>query len=168
MPFVPGFRTWLTVVVLGCVAALCAAVGAAGPGAALFTPVAHSTLVTLEAAGSAEGLSLRVRRTQGAAPLSVTDLAVSVGGRKSAATRRADGTWFVPWPGPVRSGELEVIITHDGIREALSGSLPPPLTGGSAPAADGGLLHGHKQMAWWLLNIAIVLIAAIAISRRMS
>jgi hypothetical protein len=26
----------------------------------------------------------------------------------------------------------------------------------------------HKQLAWWILNIVIVLIAAIAISRRMS
>jgi hypothetical protein len=26
----------------------------------------------------------------------------------------------------------------------------------------------HKQLFWWLLNIAIVAIAAIAISRRMS
>jgi len=171
MPLVPGIRTWLTVVVLGCVAALCVAVGAAGAAAPAFTPVARSTLVTLEAAGSAEGLSLRVRRTQGGEPLSVTDLAVSVGGRKSPATRRADGTWFAPWPGPGRGGELEVIVVHEGIREELTGSLPPPVAGGSgsAPAAGGGgLLHGHKQMAWWLLNIAIVLIAAIAISRRMS
>ena len=38
--------------------------------------------------------------------------------------------------------------------------------------ADGGtvahLLGDHKQLAWWILNIAIVLIAAIAISRRLS
>jgi hypothetical protein len=29
-------------------------------------------------------------------------------------------------------------------------------------------MRDHKQLAWWILNIAIVLIAAIAISRRMS
>jgi len=170
MPLVRGIWTWLTVVVLGC-AALCAA-GADAPAAPAFTPVAHSALVTLEAAGSAEGLSLRVRRTQGEAPLPVTDLVVSVGGRKSPATRRADGTWSVPWPGPGpgHGGELEVVVAHDGIREVLSGSLPPPVAGttGSAPAAGSGALHDHKQVLWWILNIAIVLIAAIAISRRMS
>ena len=30
------------------------------------------------------------------------------------------------------------------------------------------VLRDHKQMAWWILNITIVLIAAIAISRRLS
>ena len=30
------------------------------------------------------------------------------------------------------------------------------------------VLRDHKQMAWWILNITIVLIAVLAISRRMS
>jgi hypothetical protein len=38
----------------------------------------------------------------------------------------------------------------------------------AAPAAAGGPLHAHQQLLWWILNITIVFIAAIAISRRMS
>jgi hypothetical protein len=43
---------------------------------------------------------------------------------------------------------------------------PPPAPAPAGAAAD--LLHDHKQLAWWILNITIVLIAVIAISRRMS
>ena len=41
---------------------------------------------------------------------------------------------------------------------------PGPATSGAASA----LSASHKQLAWWILNIVIVLIAVIAISRRMS
>jgi hypothetical protein len=65
---------------------------------------------------------------------------------------------------------LEVTVGHDGIHEVLSGRLaaaagaPGPATSGAASASS----SSHKQLAWWILNIVVVLIAAIAISRRMS
>jgi hypothetical protein len=200
---VSEIRTWLTLGLLVCALPVCPAAGATGAGGPFFTPVAQSALVTLEAARTPLDLRLRVGRVHGEAPLAVTELTVSVGARKSAATLQADGTWSVPWSsvGGNADGDLEVVIAHDGIREVLGGKIPPPITGaagsgsasgagnapgagsapaagnaqgaGSAPAAGnapgvGGVLRNHKQMAWWILNIGVVLIAAIAISRRMS
>jgi hypothetical protein len=65
---------------------------------------------------------------------------------------------------------IEVTVGHDGIHEVLSGRLasatgaPDSATPGAASAPSAS----HKQMVWWILNIAIVLIAVIAISRRVS
>jgi hypothetical protein len=153
-------RQWLVMAVLACAALAQAALGA--PPA--FAPVAHSALVTLEAARTAGGLELRLRRPQGGAAVPVTALTVSIDGHSVAATAGADGTWSVPWPGgsAPADGQLEVVLAHDGIREVLSGRLPGS-TGGTGIA-----LRDHKQLAWWILNIGIVLIAVLAISRRMS
>jgi len=163
MPRMLRMPTWLALGALACAAQA----WAAAPAAPTFVPVAHSALVTLEAANTPEGLQLRVRRTQAGAPLSLTQFAVSIDGTSAAATPRGDGSWLVTWPtaGAPRDGKLEAVITHDGIREVLSGAVPAPVGG-----APGGAIGGRrqKQLAWWILNIVIVLIAAIAISRRMS
>ncbi|HKB49689.1 MAG TPA: hypothetical protein VKC57_18405, partial [Ktedonobacterales bacterium] len=101
----------------------------------------------------------------------VTDLTVSVDGRSELAMRREDGSWFVPLSHAITDAHLEVVVAHDGIREILSGRIAiPGARTGSARNASGtaSVLRDHKQMAWWILNIAIVLIAAIAISRRLS
>ena len=71
---------------------------------------------------------------------------------------------------PISGKTLEVSVGHDGIHEVLSGRLaaagaPGPATSGAAGASGSGR---QKQLAWWILNIVIVLIAVIAISRRMS
>src|SRR5207244_538922 len=41
-------------------------------------------------------------------------------------------------------------------------------SGAAKAAGVASLWRDHKQMAWWILNITVVLIATIAISRRMS
>ncbi|MBV8497464.1 MAG: hypothetical protein JO361_11835 [Gammaproteobacteria bacterium] len=169
---------WLAAGVLAC---------AAAAGAANVTspaPVAQSPLVSLVAEGSAAGFTLELRRTAGTAPLVVTALTVSVDGERLPATRNADGSWSVAWPraGAHRPGHLEVVAAHDGIRELLSGTLPASAiagggasgtrgasgTGGAGSTGVAGLWRDHKQLAWWVLNIGVVLIAAIALSRRMS
>ena len=169
---------WLAAGVLAC---------AAAAGAANVTPpapVAQSPLVSLAAEGSAAGFTLELRRTAGTAPLVVTALTVSVDGERFPATRNADGSWSVAWPraGAHRPGHLEVVAAHDGIRELLSGTLPASAiagggasgtrgasgTGGAGSTGVAGLWRDHKQLAWWVLNIGVVLIAAIALSRRMS
>jgi len=154
-------------------ALLCAAqAGVAEPPAAPFTPLAHSTLVTLEAARTPAALELRVRPAAGHDAPAVTGLTVSIDGKSAAAAAAADGTWSVPWPGGTAPAHaaLEVLIAHDGLHEVLSGTLGPaaagPTAAGSGSAADGA--HHHQQLAWWILNIAIVLIAALLISRRLS
>jgi hypothetical protein len=171
MQAVSGLK-WLAAGVLACSALACGPQLHASDSAAVpLTPVAHSALVTLEAGPAAAGLVLRLRHTADQTPLSVTDLTVSVDGRSQLAMRREDGSWFVPLSEAIPDDQLEVVVAHDGIREILSGRVTVPGAGtGSARNAGGAasVLRDHKQMAWWILNITIVLIAAIAISRRMS
>jgi hypothetical protein len=103
----------------------------------------------------------------------VDDLAVTIDGRSQPATLRPDGTWFVPHPAGAQDGgkSLQITVGHDGIHEVLSGRITMAAnTSGSAASGAASVLSSssHKQLAWWILNIVIVLIAAIAISRRMS
>ena len=142
---------------------------AAEPPAPPFTPLAHSALVTLEGGTTPTGIVLRVRHSPDQTPLTVTDLTVRVDGHEQPALRRADDTWFVPLPPPERRADaaLEVQLSHDGVRELLDGRIARP--DAAAPGAGAlAALHDHKQLWWWILNIGVVLIAAIAISRRMS
>jgi hypothetical protein len=155
-------------------------------------PLAHSALLAVDAAPAAGGLVLRVRRATDPTPVVVNDLAVVIDGKSELATARADGSWLVPRPaGAQDAGKaVEVTVGHDGIHEVLSGRLAAA-AGASTPAPTGAVSAGaaspsaapagaassgaarlisgsHKQFFWWILNIAIVLIAAIAISRRIS
>ena len=144
------------------------ALACAAQAAPIAQPIslAPSAQVTIEGSATASALRLRPRATAAGSVLKVTDLSVLIDGVSAPATRQADGSWTAPRGKVSGAGKLEVLVSHDGIREVLSGTLPPPLAGNSAEAAS--LLRNHKQLAWWILNIAIVLIAAIAISRRMS
>jgi len=166
MPRVSTARALAAILILSTPAAVLAQ--AAAPPLA---PLAHSALLAVDAAPAAGGLVLRVRRAAGETPLQVSDVAVTIEGRSEPAVPRADGTWFVARPADAKDGgkTLEVTVGHDGIHEVLSGRLaaagaPGPATSGAASA----LSSSHKQLAWWILNTVIVLIAAIAISRRMS
>jgi hypothetical protein len=159
-------RLWWAVGILAC-----AAPALTAPAA--FAPVAQSALVALEAARTPAGLELRLHRPKSDAVVPVTALTVTINGRSVAATAAADGNWSAPWPegNAPTSGELEVVLTHDGFREVLSGPLPGSsgqAGNGAGPSPGGGGLRDHKQLAWWILNIGIVLIAVLAISRRMS
>lgn len=151
-------------------AALAWAGDPAGAGAA-FAPVAHSALLTVDGEVGADTLVLRVRRTTDQQPVTGAELAVSVDGRSIPVTPRPDGTWGLPLRDlPVKPpGKLSIQVAHDGVREVLEGQIP-----GGAPAAPpappGGVARTliHKQMAWWILNVLVVLIGVIAVSRRMS
>jgi len=161
-------RTALTLMLFACAAAA----ARAQPAAPQLAPFAHSTLVAVDAAPAAGGLVLRVRRATGETPLVVTDVAVTIDGKGEPATARSDGTWFVARPAGVQDAgkTIDVTVGHDGIHEVLSGRLVSS-AGVSAPAASGAgtvMSSSRKQLLWWILNIAIVLIAAIAISRRTS
>jgi hypothetical protein len=144
----------------------------AAPPPAPLAPLAHSALLTLQAAPVNGGLTLRIERATGQTPLVVNDLAVRIDGKSAPATLRPDGSWLVAPPaGTQDAGKtIEVTVGHDGIHEILSGRLAS--AGGKSASADSGaaavVSNSHKQIFWWILNIAIVAIAAIAISRRMS
>jgi len=159
--------------VLTLTAALACAAGALAetPAGAHFAPVAHSSLVTVEGAVAADALMLRLRRTADQQPVAGAELAVTLDGRNLPVTARPEGTWEVALQGipPSAAGRLAIVVAHDGVREVLEGQLPGAATTPAAPAS-GGLASTliHKQMAWWILNVVIVLIGVIAVSRRAS
>jgi hypothetical protein len=166
MPCVSITRAILAVMLLACAAGTAHAQAAAPQ----LAPLAHSALLAIDAAPAAGGLVLRARRASGESPLVVSDLAVTIDGKSESATARSDGSWFVARPAGVQDAgkTIDVTIGHDGIHEVLSGRLAAPA--GAAGASGSGVVmsSGRKQLFWWILNIAIVLIAAIAISRRTS
>ena len=152
-------------------ALMCAALAWADSlSGAVFAPLAHSALVTVEGVVAGDTLVLRVRRTADQQPLSGTELSVTADGRSIPVTARPEGTWGVPAKDlPRPPGKLAIVVAHDGVREVLEAQLP-----GAAAAAPPAEVRGiastliHKQMSWWILNILIVLIGVIAVSRRMS
>lgn len=151
------------------------AVTAVGPRSGtpepLLAPLAHSALLSLEGAPVPGALILRLRASSGDAAVPVSDISVTIDGRDSPATPRADGSWRVALPGPPAGSEakVQVAVTHDGVRELLSASIPVVAAETPATPAGNGVLSGaHKQIVWWVLNIAIVLVAALVISRRTS
>lgn len=139
----------------------------------LLAPLAHSALLTLEGASLSDGaLLLRVRANAGAAAVSVSDFAVTIDGKDAPVTARADGSWRVSVPAHPTGAEsaLDVTVTHDGIRELLQAKIALPAAAAQSPGAAAGSVTGgvHRQIVWWILNIGIVLIAALALSRRRS
>ena len=155
-----GLRAWLAAGAFACAAPVLAA--------AELAPIAHSAQITVEGGATSAGLMLRVRPTSPGAALKVSDVWVDVGGKTERAVPQADGSWLAPLPA-ARAAEagaqLDVVVAHDGILDVLKGRMG---SAPGAPAAAPGLLGAHKQMAWWILNIVVVLIGVLAISRRMS
>lgn len=146
------------------VALACAA--ATAPPSAALRPLAHSAQLEVDGTPTPEGLTLRILPVRPGAALAVSGVTVSVGGGRSiAATPEADGSWKASvGPGGTAAGKFQIIVAHDGIREVLDAEEPA----GAAAAPRTSVWTDHKQLAWWVLNIVIVLIAAFAISRRMS
>ena len=163
----------ITRALLAIMLSVCAAGAAhAQPASPQPAPLAHSALLAVDAAPTAGGLLLRVRRATGETPVVVSDVAVTIDGKAAPATARTDGSWFVARPAGAQDAvkTIDVTVGHDGIHEVLSGRLAASAAV-SGPATPGGgavISSGRKQLFWWILNIAIVLIAAIAISRRTS
>ncbi|HYL70069.1 MAG TPA: hypothetical protein VEY89_02055 [Candidatus Dormibacteraeota bacterium] len=141
------------------------------PAGAAFAPVVHSALITVDGVVASDTLVLRVLRNADRQPLAGAELTVSVDGRSVPVTPRAAGTWEVPIRDlPTKPpGRFSITVAHDGLREVLDGRLPG--SGTAAPPSHSGNAVGaliHKQTAWWILNVVIVLIGVIAVSRRMS
>jgi hypothetical protein len=129
------------------------------------TVVARSALLTLSAAPSDHGLSLQVARISDHRPIvgpgSVT---ATLDGRSVPVTAQPDGTYLISTRAASGGAHsLGVVVSHDGIRELLTGTVTVPQ---QRSALD--VLEGHGMFAWWVLNIAVVLIAVIVISRRRS
>jgi hypothetical protein len=141
------------------------------PSGPAFTPLARSALLSVEGVVAADTLVLRVRRAADQQPLAGAELTVTADGHSVPVTARPEGTWGVPVRDlPKPPGKLAITVAHDGVREVLEGQLPGAGATAAPASPPGGVANTliHKQMAWWILNILIVLIGVIAVSRRMS
>jgi hypothetical protein len=127
------------------------------------SPVARSAMLTLSAAPVDHGLSLQVARNSDHRPIvGPGRVTVTLDGHSVPVTAQPNGTYLVSTR--TESGgahALGVVVSHDGIRELLTGTVTVPQR---RSALDE--LEGHGMLAWWVLNIAVVLIAVIVISRR--
>jgi hypothetical protein len=125
--------------------------------------IAHSALLSIDGTAAADTLRLGIRRVGDKSLVSSDDVSVTVDGRNESVTRESGGGYEVPINDlrgdPAK--DVEITVAHDGIREILSGKVAV-----AEASSTGGLLRDHKQIAWWILNIVIVLVAAIALSRR--
>jgi len=128
-------------------------------------PIARSALLSLSATAADNTVELHIRRVSDQKPVSSDDVTVTVDGKVASVKRAGEGSYVLgrdDLPGDGAQA-LEVVVGHDGIREVLSGHLTLPES-----SSAGSLFRNHKQMGWWVLNVIIVLIAAIALSRRKS
>jgi hypothetical protein len=128
-------------------------------------PVAHSALLTINATVTQDGLALHILHAGNQIPIDGRDVTVSVDGKSQPLTAEPEGTFLLSTKDLGEDGvrQLDITVAHDGIREILAGKITLPKRSSTTD-----LWHDHRQMAWWVLNFAIVLIAALAFSRRSS
>jgi hypothetical protein len=128
-------------------------------------PIAHSALLTIYGVPTADGLALHVQHAGNQIPIDGRDVTVSVDGKNQPVTAQPEGTFVLPTKDLGGDGErqLDIVVAHDGIREILTGKVTLPKAGSTLD-----LWRDHKQMAWWVLNVGVVLIAVMAFSRRSS
>ena len=127
------------------------------------TVVAHSALLTLTSAPSDHALALQVERNSNhrliAGPASVT---ATLDGHEVPVVAQPNGTYVISTRDQSAGAHsLGVIVSHDGIRELLTGTVTVPQ---QRSILD--VVQGHGMSAWWVLNIVVVLIAVVVISRR--
>jgi hypothetical protein len=127
------------------------------------SPVARSALLTLSAAPGDHGLSLQVTRNSDHRPIVTPgSITVTLDGHSVPVTAQPGGTYLIPMRAESGGAHaLGVVVSHDGIRELLTGTVTVPQQRSMLDE-----LEGHGMFAWWVLNIAVVLIAVIVISRR--
>jgi archaellum component FlaG (FlaF/FlaG flagellin family) len=140
-----------------------AADSSSGQAAVTEIPVAHSALLTVGATQTDDSVALYVRRVHDHSIVSSDDVTVTVDGKNETVTHDRGGSYSVPASDLRGDGTraVEVIVGHDGIREVLSGKVTFP-----EASSAGSVFRDHRQIGWWVLNIVIVLIAAIFLSRR--
>ena len=127
------------------------------------TIVARSALLTLTAAPLDHSLALQVSRISDHRPIvGPGNVTATLDGHGVPVTARPDGTYLIS-TGEQSAGAhaLGVVVSHDGIRELLTGTIRV-----RQQRSTLDMLQGHGMLAWWVLNIAVVLIAVLVISRR--
>jgi hypothetical protein len=129
-------------------------------------PIAHSALLNINASVVPDGLMLHILHASNQIPIDGRDVTVTIDGKNQPLTVEPEvGNFLLPTK-DLGEGErqLDITVAHDGIREILSGKVALPKAGGFTGSWD----SSRKQIAWWVLNIAVVLIAVLAFSKRSS
>lgn len=125
--------------------------------------VARSALLTLTAAPSDHSLALQVVRTSDHRPIvGPGQVTATLDGHSVPVVAQPNGAYLISTrdeSGGAHS--LGVVVSHDGIRELLTGTVSVP-----QQQSLFDMIQGHGMSAWWVLNIAVVLIAVLIISRR--
>jgi hypothetical protein len=127
--------------------------------------IAHSAQLLADATVSDDTLFLRLRNAKTQAVIQTNDLTFNVDGKPQTSKAQMDGSYAIPVDALKGTGErnVEIIVGHDGIREILANKIA------AIDAKSSGLsLGGHNQLAWWILNIGVVLVGVMALSRRKS
>jgi hypothetical protein len=155
----------LATATLAMTAALPAGAADPAPPPAPAIPVAHSALLTIDATPTDDGLALHIKHAGNQIPIDGRDVTLSVDGKSQPVTAAPEGTFLLATKDLGGDGErqLDIVVAHDGIREMLTGKITLPKVGSTLD-----LWRDHKQMAWWVLNVGVVLIAVMAFSRRQS
>jgi hypothetical protein len=124
--------------------------------------IAHSALLDVEATAKADVLQISVRRVADKSLVNTDDITVTVDAKNEPVSHER-GTIYEIAVNDLRGAgvkDVDVTVAHDGIREILSGKVSV-----AEPTTE-SLLRDHKQVAWWILNIVIVLVAVMAFSRK--
>ncbi len=151
------------------VMALAASVTLPGRVLAADTPAhidfAHSAQLLVDAQESGDTVTLWVRHAADKKVVDTKDVSVSIAGKSQVVTHRTDGSFSISTD-DLRGKEpkpVQLIVGHDGIRELLDGQLPP-----APESVTSGLLGSHNQLWWWVINIGVLLIGVLALSRKKS
>jgi len=125
--------------------------------------MARSALLTVTVTPSEHALALRVLRLADHQLIAGTgNVTATLDGRALPLTAQPHGVYLASTRD--QSGgthTLDVVVSHDGIRELLTGTVALPSRTGTLD-----FLQSHGMSAWWVLNIVVVLIAVLVISRR--
>ncbi len=143
---------------------ICGAAAAAADNPA-HIDLAHSAQLTVDAQETTDSVTLWIRRAADKKVVDTKDVTVSIAGKNQVVTRRTDGSFSFP-NDDLRGKDVkpvQLIVGHDGIRELLDGQLPPPPEG-----ITSGLLGSHNQLWWWVINIGVLFIGVLALSRKKS
>jgi hypothetical protein len=126
------------------------------------TLVARSALLSLTATPADGTLALRITRLADHQPVvGPGKVTAALDGRPVSLTAEPNGTYLLAPDGRGGAQSLRVVVAHDGIRELLTGTVSLPRQRSALDA-----LQGHGMAAWWVLNVVVVLIAVLVISRR--
>lgn len=124
--------------------------------------VARSALLKLTATPADGSLALRVIRLDNQRLVTgAGNVTATLDGHRVPLTAEPNGTYLLPLHGSDAGRQsLRVVVAHDGIRELLTGTVVVPRKGSFLDS-----LQGHGMAAWWVLNVAVILIAVLVISR---